>query len=388
MDEETMLRESPVIEKSGAAKGKKSFRNWKDVTIGGVSGILVGSAGVVAAQAFPKDHPADADEIVHDAEVVEERGEIAVATSVNDDMSFRQAIDAAREEVGPGGAFAWHGNVYSTYRADDPEWIEMGTEGQKAHCREIVEQVQAEPYFVEQESLEEPVEDFIDEPDEEPEDEVVEESDFEEPTFEEPTFDEPADEPADEPVEEEIEEQVVEESEEEPEEEPEVESEEAPEEELVAELVQEPEEAPVEELEEEPVEEPVVVPAEEPVEESVEEPVEEPVAEPAEKPEEEPVEEPAAAPAKENLGRPTIEQIIKLYKASVPLVKPEPEPEIKIVSVEENGEESAVQPEEVKASNDVTADPDGGVKVDIFSEVRGIVDEEDNGLDEVGPADL
>ena len=49
--------------------------------------------------------------------------DITVATGVNDDMSFGEAFAAARAEVGAGGAFVWHGQVYGTYNA--AEWNAM-----------------------------------------------------------------------------------------------------------------------------------------------------------------------------------------------------------------------------------------------------------------------
>lgn len=42
---------------------------------------------------------------------------------VTDDMSFSEAFAAAREQVGPGGAFEWHGNYYGTYYSE--EWDQM-----------------------------------------------------------------------------------------------------------------------------------------------------------------------------------------------------------------------------------------------------------------------
>ncbi len=51
---------------------------------------------------------------------------VDIATSVSDDMTFSQAFAAARTEVGPGGAFEWHGNVYGTYTAE--EWGNMTPE--------------------------------------------------------------------------------------------------------------------------------------------------------------------------------------------------------------------------------------------------------------------
>lgn len=50
-------------------------------------------------------------------------GNMSVASSVNDEMSFSEAFAAARSEVGAGGAFEWRGNVYGTYYSE--EWNSM-----------------------------------------------------------------------------------------------------------------------------------------------------------------------------------------------------------------------------------------------------------------------
>lgn len=50
-------------------------------------------------------------------------GHVQVAGSVNDNMSFTEAFNAARDEVGTGGVFEWHGNIYSTFTED--EWNGM-----------------------------------------------------------------------------------------------------------------------------------------------------------------------------------------------------------------------------------------------------------------------
>lgn len=49
--------------------------------------------------------------IVHD--------EAPQASHVNDDMSFKDAFAIAREEVGPGGIFEWHGKLYNTYTREE-----------------------------------------------------------------------------------------------------------------------------------------------------------------------------------------------------------------------------------------------------------------------------
>ena len=148
--EETEVMESPVIENENketesAAEGT-SEQTWKNVMLGGIPGILLGVGGVFAAQAFTNADDSGNNGGGGAGGSHLEEGDIPVANSVNDSMSFREAFEAAREEVGPGGAFSWHGNVYSTYRSDDPEWVQMGPDGQAAHCHEIVVQVHAEPY--------------------------------------------------------------------------------------------------------------------------------------------------------------------------------------------------------------------------------------------------
>lgn len=45
---------------------------------------------------------------------------IDIAGGINENMTFEEAYAAAREEVGPGGVFSWHGNVYNTFTVE--EW--------------------------------------------------------------------------------------------------------------------------------------------------------------------------------------------------------------------------------------------------------------------------
>lgn len=53
-------------------------------------------------------------------------GALSQATGVNDNMSFSQAFAAARAEVGAGGTFEWHGQVYGTYYKN--EWDNMSAQ--------------------------------------------------------------------------------------------------------------------------------------------------------------------------------------------------------------------------------------------------------------------
>ena len=90
---------------------------WKEVAIGAGTGILFGSAATFFTSAAEgKDEPQHPQVDEH----------IPVATCVDDNMSFSQAFAAARAEVGPGGAFEWHGNLYNTYTAE--EWNQLSAE--------------------------------------------------------------------------------------------------------------------------------------------------------------------------------------------------------------------------------------------------------------------
>lgn len=111
-------------------------RAWKTVTIGGVAGILMGGGAFLATQYLdaaetnePHKHDDNQDHqdnsnhqdhpdlgrtdhpVGHDA---------AISHGAYDDMSFADAFDAARTEVGSGGLFQWHGAVFNTYTVD--EW--------------------------------------------------------------------------------------------------------------------------------------------------------------------------------------------------------------------------------------------------------------------------
>ncbi len=57
----------------------------------------------------------------HLNEALLQNGELA--SNVNDNMSFDEAFAAARDEVGAGGIFAWHGQVYNTYTRSEYEGL-------------------------------------------------------------------------------------------------------------------------------------------------------------------------------------------------------------------------------------------------------------------------
>lgn len=139
MNETTFLEKRPVT--NGQQETKNEGVAWKQVTLGGVSGILMGAGLLYAGQALAKGTVPDESPEVQAPEAGEtshtlENG-LKVA-AVNDDLSFGEAFAQARAEVGPGGVFHWHGGIYNTYTT--AEWNAM-TITQK---HDFVQQVQPE----------------------------------------------------------------------------------------------------------------------------------------------------------------------------------------------------------------------------------------------------
>lgn len=107
-------------------------QTWKQVSISGVTGILMGAGAMKAMQ--PKA-AGESENNVEQAETVE-------TASKYDSLSFREAFDAARAEMGAGGVFRWHGNLYNTYTAD--EWNAMNADDQDEFAEQVVAEVSTE----------------------------------------------------------------------------------------------------------------------------------------------------------------------------------------------------------------------------------------------------
>ena len=102
----------------------KGAAKWKEVLVGGVSGIALGAAGTLFASSIPLGASAEtAEQELEDVNAEDVNATAQMATGVTDSMSFSDAFNVARAEVGAGGVFEWHGNLYSTYTAD--EWNNM-----------------------------------------------------------------------------------------------------------------------------------------------------------------------------------------------------------------------------------------------------------------------
>ena len=121
-------------EKDNVESTPKKDSTWKKAATGLGMGILLGSTAsfvstsAASAEDNTQTNDDQSDTNDNDTNSANEHpawtdGQIGIATSVSDDMSFSEAFSAARAEVGPGGAFEWHGNVYNTYTAE--EWNNM-----------------------------------------------------------------------------------------------------------------------------------------------------------------------------------------------------------------------------------------------------------------------
>ena len=135
------------VDQVETARPKKKDNTWVNVTLGGVSGILLGAAVAYGANAYAANK-ADIGEVKTDGEN-EPGGEneppfhttpggadpdAPVETNDSlDDLSFSEAFAAARADAGPGHTFVWHGGVYSTYTVE--EWSHLSHQEQTSHAQ-------------------------------------------------------------------------------------------------------------------------------------------------------------------------------------------------------------------------------------------------------------
>lgn len=166
VNEEVVNQEEVDDEEVAAETEQKKGSTLKNAAKGMGMGILLGStasflSGSAIIDTDDSNNSNNGSNVANDNQPEWTDGNVGVATTVNDEMSFSQAFAAARAEVGPGGAFEWRGNVYSTYYAE--EWESLtpeerqefnehfiwsnhnAAESQTAQTTEEVEVVSTEP---------------------------------------------------------------------------------------------------------------------------------------------------------------------------------------------------------------------------------------------------
>lgn len=137
MSEETILKNSQMANEQQTGVDNQGVE-WKQVTLGGVSGILMGAGTLYAGQIAAKESGVEESSEVQAPEAGDtshtlENG-LQVA-AVSDDLSFGEAFAHARAEVGPGGVFHWHGGIYNTYSAE--EWNAMTIEQKHDFAQQV-----------------------------------------------------------------------------------------------------------------------------------------------------------------------------------------------------------------------------------------------------------
>lgn len=114
-------------------------RKWMWAGVSGTSGLLFGGVSAMYApeavkkmNQTPEGPGLDGGDDIPDLPVAH----------VNDNMSFEDAFASAREDVGPGGVFYWHGGIYGTYYKE--EWDAMSAE-EKSEFGDLASNMFPEP---------------------------------------------------------------------------------------------------------------------------------------------------------------------------------------------------------------------------------------------------
>ena len=115
---------------------------WEKVIIGGVTGILMGAAGMYAANAFGTESEENADSTSSGQEQSHETENGLKVAEVDDSLSFGEAFAAARNAVGAGGVFHWRGNIYNTFT--ESEWDNMTPQEHAQFAQQVQPEVRPE----------------------------------------------------------------------------------------------------------------------------------------------------------------------------------------------------------------------------------------------------
>lgn len=114
-------------------------RKWMWAGVSGTSGLLFGGVSAMYAPEAVKKMNQTTDGPEPDGG--NDIPDLPVA-HVNDSMSFEDAFASAREDVGPGGVFYWHGGIYGTYYKE--EWDSMSAE-EKSEFGDLASNMFPEP---------------------------------------------------------------------------------------------------------------------------------------------------------------------------------------------------------------------------------------------------
>lgn len=152
-DQETLGSQDTVDEQAQEmepeAPQEKKRRGGGVAAAAGIAGLAGAALGVLSPKFVFPDEPDNDDQVVVDEpeepevdnnDVQEHPADLQghdlnVATGVNDDMSYGEAFAAARQEVGAGGVFVWHGHTYGTYYGS--EWNSMSPDEKDQYWADV-----------------------------------------------------------------------------------------------------------------------------------------------------------------------------------------------------------------------------------------------------------
>jgi len=115
-------------------------KDWQRVVIGGVSGIFMGAAAMYATNAYAQENSESNDPASTGESHVAENG-LKIA-DVDQSLSFGEAFAQAREAVGPGGVFHWHGGIYNTFT--EAEWNNMTPAERSEFAHQVAPEIQGD----------------------------------------------------------------------------------------------------------------------------------------------------------------------------------------------------------------------------------------------------
>ena len=156
-NEETLLDlKAQETQQNSVEADQQSNKTWKRAMIGGVAAIAVGATAVGAnalMHSSTPSHSHQGDSPNHNQGTGGHHSSNENATSHHqtpsapyDHLGFAEAFDAARELVGLGGVFTWHGQLYNTYT--EAEWNALSDSEKDAFVDAVTAETNHEPHRV------------------------------------------------------------------------------------------------------------------------------------------------------------------------------------------------------------------------------------------------
>jgi hypothetical protein len=146
-DQTDLHTDSYTMGSSASIPTKPGLNTKKMMGISAATLLLGGSAWAISHQIVNlKEHPTVDDPTPSDGPATATLpDDVDVAGKTTDNMTFEQAFSTAREEVGMGGVFSWHGHWYNTFEKE--EWGSLSLAQRQEYTEMITgEHLPVKPY--------------------------------------------------------------------------------------------------------------------------------------------------------------------------------------------------------------------------------------------------